>query len=125
MQNNNSKPKIELKQRAYLYALKTIQFIDLLDQRNPTIQILTKQLLRATTSIGANIIEAQVGSTRKDFTNFFSYALKSANETKFWLGLLRDSKKADEVSVNPLLQEVTELANILASSILTLKNKQR
>lgn len=125
MQTNNSKPKVELKQRAYFYALDIIKFIDTLDKKDFTIQIIAKQLLRSATSIGANIIEAQAGSTKKDFTNFFSYALKSANESKFWLGLLRDSHKADKGSTNLLLQETTEMANILGSSILTLKGKRK
>lgn len=123
MQNNNSKLKIDLKSRAYLYALDIIKFIDTLDKRDFSIQILSKQLLRSATSVGANIIEAQAGSSKKDFTNFFSYALKSANESKFWLGLLRDSKKSDKILTEKLLQETSELANILAASILTLKGK--
>jgi len=61
---------------------------------------------------------------KKDFTNFFSYALKSANESKFWLGLLRDSGKTNKDRTNKLLQETTEISNILASSILTLKGKK-
>ncbi len=121
---NSSKGKIELKHRAYFFALDIIEFIDLLDKRDFIIQIIAKQLLRSVTSIGANIIEAQAGSSKKDFTNFFAYALKSANESKFWLGLLRDAKKADKNKVNTLLQEVKQLANILASSILTLKGKR-
>src|SRR3989344_3939627 len=125
MQSNNEKFKVDLKKRAYLYALEIIKFIDTLDKRDFVIQIISKQLLRSTTSIGANIIEAQAGSTKKDFTNFFSYALKSANESKFWLGLLRDSGKADRTAVDKLLQETTELANILGSSILTLKGKNK
>ena len=124
MQNNSAKPKTELKKRAYIYALDIIKFIDQLDRRDFTVLIIAKQLLRCATSIGANIIEAQAGSTKKDFTNFFAYALKSANETKFWLGLLRDSGKVKTDDVNRLLQEATELANILASSILTLKGKK-
>ncbi len=123
MQSNNAKAKPELKQRAYIYALDIIQFIDTLDKKDFTVQILAKQLLRSATSIGANIIEAQAGSSKKDFTNFFSYALKSANESKFWLGLLRDSQKANKETVNNLLQETSELSNILGSSILTLKGK--
>jgi len=125
MQNNNSKIKTDLKKRAYFYALDIIKFIDTLDRKDFSIQVIIKQLLRSATSIGANIIEAQAGSTKKDFTNFFSYALKSANESKFWLGLLRDSKKADKEETNKLLQETTELANILGSSILTLRGKKR
>ncbi len=86
--------------------------------------VIYKQLIRSATSIGANIIEAQAGSSRKDFTNFFSYALKSANESKFWLGLLRDSGKIDSGRASGLLNETAELANILASSIITLKGKR-
>jgi len=125
VQNNNSKEKIELKRRAYIYALDIINFIDSLDRKDFSIEIISKQLLRSATSIGANIIEAQAGSTKKDFTNFFSYALKSANESKFWLGLLRDSHKADGNKANQLLQETKELSNILGSSILTLKGKRK
>lgn len=125
MQNNNSKFKIDLKKRVYLYSLDIIKFIDNLNKQDLTIQIISKQLLKSATSIGANIIEAQAGSSKKDFTNFFSYALKSANESKFWIGLLRDSNKSDKNIANKLLQETTELANILASSILTLKGKNK
>ncbi|PIU44194.1 MAG: hypothetical protein COS96_00210 [Candidatus Nealsonbacteria bacterium CG07_land_8_20_14_0_80_39_13] len=72
-----------LKKRAYFYALDVIKFIDILNKKDFSVNIITRQLLRSATSIGANIIEAQAGSTRKDFTNFFSYSLKSANESKF------------------------------------------
>lgn len=125
MQNNNSKLKTDLKKRAYLYALEIIKFIDGLEKKDFIVQIIAAQLLRSATSIGANIIEAQAGSSKRDFTNFFSYALKSANESKFWLGLLRDSGKASKEKVNKLLQETNELANILGASILTLKGKNK
>lgn len=125
MQNNNSKFKVDLKKRVYLYSLDIIKFIDSLNNKDLTIQIISKQLLRSATSIGANIIEAQAGSSKKDFTNFFNYALKSANESKFWIGLLRDSNKSNKNIANELLQETSELANILASSILTLKGKNK
>jgi four helix bundle protein len=119
----NEKP--ELKKRSYLYALEIIKFIDTLDKKDFSVQVIAKQLLRSATSVGANIIEAQAGHSRRDFTNFFNYALKSANESKFWFGLLRDSKKADPKKINELLKETTELANILGSSILTLKGKKK
>jgi len=70
------------------------------------------------------VIEAQGATSRKDYANFFSHALKSANKTKFWLGLLRDSGKAEKEVTDKLLKEVTELAKILATSILTLKGKK-
>ena len=125
MQNNSVKPKGDLKHRAYAYALAVIKFIDTLDKRDLSVEVISKQLLRSATSIGANIIEAQAGSTRKDFANFFSYALKSANESKFWLGLLRDSGKVERESVEKLFQETAEIANILGSSIITLKGRRR
>ena len=125
MENNNSKPKIELKKRAYIYALNIIKLFDNLNKNDFAVQVIAKQLLRSATSIGANIIEAQAGSTKKDFTNFFNYSLKSANESKFWLGLLRDSKKGNQDEINKLLQETIELSNILGSSIMTLKGKKK
>ena len=85
--------------------------IDELNKNDWSIQVIAKQLLRSATSIGANIIEAQAGSTKRDFTNFFSYALKSANETKFWIGLLRDSEKSNREKADELLQEVVQIAN--------------
>ncbi len=123
-QMNNEQPKMELKKRAYVYALKIIKFIDALNMKDATANVIAKQLLRSATSVGANIIEAQAGSTKKDFTNFFAYALKSANESKFWLGLLKDSGKAQLENADELLKETHELANILGASILTLKGKR-
>ena len=125
MQNNNTKLKTDLKYRSYIYALDIMKLIDSLDRKDLSIEVISKQLIRSATSIGANIIEAQAGSTKKDFTNFFSYALKSANETKFWIGLLRDSKKVGKDKADRLLNEVVELSNMLASSIITLKGKRK
>lgn len=121
MQNKNG---YDLKQRAYYYGLAVIKFIDSLNKKDFSSEVISKQLLRSATSVGANIIEAQAGCTRKDFTNFLNHALKSANESKFWLGLLRDADKSDKAKANHLLQETTELANILASSILKLRGKR-
>ena len=123
MQNDRAKFKNEFKRRVYRFALNVIEFVDQLPA-GQTSRIIGDQLLRSTTSIGANVIEAQAASSRKDYTNFFTYALKSANECKFWLGLLRDSGKADKDTVNKLLKEATEIANILATSILTLKRRK-
>lgn len=100
--------------------MDTIAFIEQLPKGQVS-KVISEQLLRSATSIGANVIEAQGASSRKDYANFFAHALKSANETKFWLGLLRDSRKAERDATDILLKEATELAKILATSILTLK----
>lgn len=124
MKNCNSKFKIDIKKRAYWYALKVMKLLDQLSRDDFSCQVIGKQLLRSATSIGANIVEAQAASSKRDFTNYLQHSLKSANESKFWLGLLRDSKKARRECVEPLLVETKELANILASSILTLRGKK-
>lgn len=123
MQNGKLKFKEEFKERVYSFALDIIKFIERLPKEQ-TSRTIGAQLLRSATSIGANVVEAQGAASRKDYTNFFTYALKSANETKFWLGLLRDSGKAEGEAADQLLKEVTEIANILAASILTLKGKR-
>ena len=112
----------DLKKRAYFYALDIIRFLEKLP-KDYISQTIGKQLLRSATSVGANIVEAQAGRTKKDFTNFFTHSLKSANESKFWLCLLRDSKKSNRLETEKLLNETIELSNILAASILTLKGK--
>jgi len=123
MQTDKSKFKDEFKRRIYRFALDIIKFVDEL-QESTTCEIMGNQLLRSATSIGANVIEANAASSKKDYINFFNHALKSANETKFWLGLLRDSGKANKDKANGLLRETSEIANILASSIITLKGKR-
>ena len=101
-----------------------IEFLDNLSKDSST-QIISKQLLRSATSIGANIVEAQASSSKKDFTKFFNYFFKSANESLYWLGLLKDAKKINNNQLEYSLNETKELANILGSSILTLKGKNK
>lgn len=124
MQNDRSKFKSEFKKRLYKFVLDLIKFIDSLDKKDSTCRIISDQLLRSGTSILANYIEAQAASSRKDFINFFNHSLKSANESKVWLSLLRDSGKADRIVIEGLLKELIEISNILASSILTLKERK-
>ena len=124
MQNQNSKPKTDLKRRAYKYSIGMIEFLDTLP-KDTSSQVIAKQLLRSATSIGANIVEAKGASSKRDYTNFFSHSLKSANESLYWLGLLRDAKKIESTRLEYLLNETKELANMLGSSILTLKGKNK
>jgi len=83
MKNYRSEPKTETKKRAYLYALEVIKFLDRLPKNDLSCRVIAKQLIRSSTSVGANIIEAHASSSKKEFTNFFHYSLKSANESKF------------------------------------------
>ena len=89
---------MDTKTRTYQFALRTIAFIDNIP-KDSSARVIANQLIRAATSIGANITESQACPTRRDFINFFTHALKSANETKFWLSLLKDSGKARVVCI--------------------------
>jgi|SRR3989344_4550561 len=122
MENNDYKNM--LLSRSYNFSLDMIRLIDALPKGNLSARVIAHQIIRSATSIGANIVEAQASSSRKDFTNFISYSLKSANETKYWLGLLKDSKQGDAGKLEGLLREVTELSKLLGSSILSLKNRK-
>ena len=79
------------------------------------------QLIRSGTSIGANVVEGSSGSTKRDFKNFFQIALKSANETKYWLCLIRDTIKVDKVIIESLIKEADEISRIIAAIILSAK----
>jgi four helix bundle protein len=124
MQNNSLKFKNEFKKRLYNWVLRLIKFVDKLP-KDPVCRILGNQLTRSATSILANYIEANSASSKKDFINFFTHALKSANESKVWLALLRDTDKGDKLELRWLLDELIEISNVLAKSILTLKDKNR
>jgi four helix bundle protein len=104
MQNQNLKPKTELKQRAYQYSINMIKFLDSLP-KDTSSNIIVQQLLRSSTSICANIVEARGASSKRDFANFFGYSLKSANESLYWLGLLIDAKDVRNQKLDYLLNE--------------------
>lgn len=122
--DDSGKFKDEFKKRLYNFVLRVIKFIDKLP-KDSTCDVMGKQLLRSGTSILANYIEAKSASSKKDFLNFFTYSLKSANESKVWLTLFRDTNKGDQSELKWLLGELVELANVLASSIITLKGKMK
>src|SRR3989344_2816255 len=107
----NTKPL--LKERAYQFSIETIKFLETLPNKK-VYWTISDQLLRSATSIGANIFEAKSASSKRDFIKFYDISLKSANETKYWLGLFRDATESDKDKVHLLLKEVGELSNILA-----------
>ena len=109
-----------IKERAYRYSVEIVQFLDSLPH-DITSQIIIKQLLRSATSVAANIIEGQAASSRKEFSSFYQYALKSANESLYWLELLRDTKKIFNERLKYLLEETQQIAKILGASVVKLK----
>lgn len=85
--------------------------------------VLSKQLLRSGTSIGANLAEAQYGSSRKDFLNKVYIALKECGETLYWLELLYLCNYLNEAEYRSMNRDCEELRRILASITYTVKNE--
>jgi len=122
MNNDRERFKKEFARRIHKFILELIEFIDNLNKNDSTCRVIGQnQLLRSGTSIGGNYFEAQAASSKKEFIKYFAIALKSANESKFWLILLRDANKCDRNKANILLKELIEISKILGSSIKTLK----
>ena len=85
--------------------------------------VLSKQLLRSGTSIGANINEALSAQSKRDFVHKLSISLKEARETSYWLNLLKDSEYIKQESFTNLSNKCNEILKILSSIILTTKQK--
>ncbi|MDO8302035.1 MAG: four helix bundle protein [Sedimentisphaerales bacterium] len=123
MKQSNAEFKVGLKKRPYAFALDLIHFLDKLPS-DMVSKRLGDQLLRSGTSVLANFVEGQAAGSKREFTNFLVVSLRSANESKVWLALLRDSKRSDAGICNILLKELDEISKILASSVMTLKGKR-
>lgn len=100
-----------------------IKFLETLPEKH-SYRILSDQLLRSATSIGANVVEAKSASSKRDFMHYYEIALKSANETTYWLSLLRDGLDVRGPEIEALAAETNELTRILAASLLTMKNRK-
>lgn len=120
---NNEDPKIYnlgiLEEKTYVFALRIIKAYNFLTSKNE--YVLSKQLLRAGTSIGANCREATYAQSKMDFINKLSIALKEANETIYWLELLHDSDFIDDKSFNSIHDDGLEILKLLISIIKTSK----
>lgn len=85
--------------------------------------VLSKQLMRSGTSIGANVSEAVRGQSDADFISKLSIALKEANETDYWLRLLNKTDYLNEKEYESISKDLDEVIAILVSIIKTMKNK--
>jgi len=114
----------DIKYRAYNFALAVIKYLNTIEVKR-VFNSIVDQLIRSATSIGANIVEGKSGSSKRDLINFYKIALKSANETKYWLCLLRDTFIKEKQEINSLIREADEISKILGASLITLQGKER
>ena len=122
MQKSNAKFKSDLIDRCYKFSLEVIKLADTLPNKRSA-WVISDQLIRSATSVGANLVEGKSASSRLEFKKFYEISLKSANETKYWLSLLKDAELAPTDKIDRLLEEITEISNMLAKAVMTLKKK--
>ena len=113
-----------LKDKSKAFALRVIRLYKFLCEEKKE-YILSKQLLRSGTSIGANIAEAFYGQSEADFVSKLSIAQKETGETMYWLELLHESEYLRQNEYDIIYSDAEELIKLLTSSIKTVKEKTR
>jgi four helix bundle protein len=116
--------KAELKQRTSKFSIDTIRFIESLP-RNRSLDVLSNQLVRCATSIGANYRSACRGKSTADFINKIVIVEEEADESIYWLELMEESGLIDSISISALKREANELTDIFTAIGKTAKEKQR
>ena len=104
------------------FAVRIVKFYKFLCEDKKE-YVLSKQILRSGTSIGANIRESRNAQSNADFINKLNIALKEADETQYWLELFRLSENITEESYNSLNKDLEELISMLVAAIKTMKSK--
>ena len=112
-----------VQQKSYAFALRIVRLYPIICNREKE-YVLSKQLLRSGTSIGANIEEAIVGQSKKDFYSKLTIAYKEAREAKYWLRLLADANYLKEEEKDSLINDVEELLRIIGSIQKTLNQNK-
>ncbi len=113
-------------EKTFAFAVRIIKLYKYLTTRDINKEfIISKQLLRSGTSIGANTEEAIGGASTADFVNKLSIAYKEARETKYWLRLLWETEYISESEAKSILTDIEDICNILAKIQITTKNNQQ
>ena len=110
-----------IKEKSFLFALEIVSLYKVLTEKKEF--VLSKQLLRSGTSIGANIRESEHAQSKADFIHKLSIALKEANETEYWIDLLFETKYLSETEFEIIKSKNVELLKLLTSIINTSKTK--
>ena len=112
-----------LKTKSYSFALRIVKLYKYLCTHREF--VLSKQVLRSGTAVGALVSEAEFGQSKADFISKLSIALKEANETLYWLNLLKDSNYLEEKMFQSIKPDIEELIKLLVSSIKTAKKNEK
>lgn len=118
---NEKKPNI-IKDKSFAFALRVVTCYKFLVENKEF--VLSKQLLRSGTAVGALVREAEHAESKADFIHKMAIAQKEANETKYWIELLYQSNYLDASQYDSIIIDIKELNKILASIIITSKEKK-
>ena len=108
--------------KSYAFAIRTVNLSRYLN-REKREYVLSKQVLRSGTAICALVSEAEFAQSHADFINKLMVGLKEANETKYWINLLHDTRYLSSKMYQSLIRDIKEIIRLLVSIIKTLKNK--
>jgi four helix bundle protein len=108
----------DIQERAFDFACEVVELYDHLEKRTGSSRVLGKQLLRAATSVGANLEEADAAQSRPDFISKCGIALKEAREAHYWLRVMRRTRKIEDADrAEHLLVESNRLVAILTTIV--------
>ncbi len=113
-----------LHQKSYAFAIRAVNLSRYLTKEKKE-YVLSKQILRSGTSIGALVSESEFAQSHADFINKLTVSLKEANETKYWINLLHDTNFISETMYVSLLSDIKEIIGLLVSIIKKLKTKSK
>jgi len=113
-----------IKEKSYLFAIKIVQLSQYLINEKKE-YVLSRQILKSGTSIGANIEEALGGQSEKDFIAKLAISYKEARETDYWLRILKDTHYISSSKFSTLSKDLLELLKMLGSIQITYKKKLR
>lgn len=111
-----------IENKSFQFAIRIIRLYKFLCEEKKE-YILSKQLLRAGTSIGANVTESQQAQSKPDFVSKISIALKEASETKYWIKLLGATEYLSENQTKSILDDCVEIEKILVTILKSAKNQ--
>ena len=109
-----------IQDKSFSFAVRIVKLCKLL-RTDRAEYVLSKQLLRAGTSIGANIAEAQNAQSRPDLLSKLNIALKETTETKYWLRLLEATDYLTSAELGSILTDCSEIEKILVASVRSIK----
>ena len=111
-----------IKDKSFAFALRIIKLNQLLSEKKE--YILSRQLLKSGTSIGALIREAEHAESKADFIHKMAIAQKEANETDYWTELLYQSEYINKTAYESISSDINEINKLLASIIITSKSRK-